>query len=368
MAIEYCTSWDDLDWEDINPWDKRYYLSLIDAILERYHVMPLTPAEGNSPYATQVTYHRYSVKDLGAKVDRRYWEFLAPYMAFGCRRITELFLELAFGNYFYYYRRNNNAWDTTADYKKKWCVSPYDYQPYRFHPSGDYEKNILSLTDFCNDVDTVGIWGWPMEHQPFGGEITTKWLKAMKKAIQKLRYFEIFGSCFPVWNGYNVTKNPYYFTWGEVEALAAQNVNATYGDALAHDYQNDSAMISYRYRRLEEGSYFIEFQKRDIIWQNQLSVAVDVYAIARNWWAPYDYNSNPIAFDHFNDFGSGYVEGAVYPIGKVSPGETIGNFLTGISPIPDIEHVVHNYSSDMDRHGLELKLIADAGAYFNFKS
>ena len=28
------TSWDELDWDNIDPWDKRYYLSLHSAMME----------------------------------------------------------------------------------------------------------------------------------------------------------------------------------------------------------------------------------------------------------------------------------------------------------------------------------------------
>ncbi|MFA6805229.1 MAG: hypothetical protein WCR17_04560 [Candidatus Methanomethylophilaceae archaeon] len=351
------TSWDDLDWDDINPWDRRYYLSLNAALTERYYIMWLTPPLATNTYNTNTYCNRNpAVINNGIRnyCLRQYFDFYSFHNSEGCKRLLSFFQKLL-GQYYYH-----NFWPgygvSTADYKYGYFPTLQDYKV--------RSSNHFEIEDFYGE-DFIDIFKSPYDGANIDSDRTINWLKKMKEAIQQLRYIEINGSNFFTWLYGSASERNDSATLAEVADLAYANITDK-ADAESHWYNDDSAFISAQYKAaVDPWAYTlhsVSFEMRDIRWVNRLQYPVDVYA------AIYDYK-NPLnglgTNKIYHDFGTGFVNGEIRFLQTVQPGAEIGHFFDSISVIPDAPMPA---SGQELSYSIGIKLIADAGPYFNFKS
>ena len=92
------TSWDDLDWDDINPWDRRYYLSLHSAMIERAYRMRLTPVVDNWLGGRRTTsrWRPSFLQNIRNYGDTSRFDFWSDYRAEGCLYLFRLFQTINF--------------------------------------------------------------------------------------------------------------------------------------------------------------------------------------------------------------------------------------------------------------------------------
>ena len=354
------TSWDDLDWDNINPWDRRYYLSLNAAMMERYYIMWLTPPLITNTYNTNTYCNRNPdviTNGIRNYCLRRYFDFYSYHNSEGCKILIYLFQKLL-GQYYYH-----NLWYGSG-------VSTADYK-YGYFPDLDNYKvrssNHFDISDFYGE-DFIDIFKYPHDGSNIDSDRTKIWLKKMKEAIQKLRYVEINGCNFYTWLFGSASEYNYAYgeshTLAEVAALAEADITDK-ADAESHWFNDDSAFISARYKAAADTGpslHSVSFEKRDIRWKNRLQFPVDVYAVI------YDYK-NPLnelgTNKMYHDYGTGFVNGEIRFLQTVQPGNEIGHFFDSVSMIPDVAMPAPNQEL---YYSIGIKLLADAGDYFNFKS
>lgn len=360
MAVELPTSWADLDWDIIDPWDRRYYLSLNAAMTERYYIMWLTPPLSTNTYNTN-TYCYYN-HDIITRTNgirnyclRRYFDFYAYHNSDGCARLLSFFKLMLEAFY------RHNLWYGTG-------VGTWDYKYGYFPTLQDYKigsSNRFEIEDFYGE-DYIDIFKYPYDGVNIDSERTKNWLKKMKEAIQQLRYIEINGSNFYTWLFGSASESQSSYTLAEVAALAEANITDK-ADAESHWFNDDSAFISARYKAgippWSNSFHTVSFEKRDIRWQNRLQFPVDVYAVVYDYKNPLnELGTNKI----YHDFGTGFVNGEIRFLRTVQPGDEIGHFFDAVSMIPD--GVAMPDPNQELYYSIGIKLIADAGPYFNFKS
>lgn len=352
MAVELPTSWDDLDWDDINPWDRRYYLSLNAAMMERYYIMWLTPPLITNTYNTNTYCNRNpDIINNGIRnyCLRQYFDFYSYHNSDGCARLLSFFKLLL--ESFYYH-----IFVSSADYKYGYFPTLQDYKV--------RSSNHFEIEDFYGE-DFIDIFKSPYDGCNIDSERTKKWLKKMKEAIQQLRYIEINGSNFCIWLFGSASESQSSYTLAEVADLAEANITDK-ADAESHWYNDDSAFMSARYKAgippWSNSFHTVSFEKRDTRWQNRLQFPVDVYAVVYDYKNPLnELGTNKI----YHDFGTGYTNGEIRFLQTVQPGGEIGHFFDEISMIPDVAMPDPNQEL---YYSIGIKLLGDAGDYFNFKS
>ena len=361
------TSWDELDWDNIDPWDKRYYLSLHSSMMERAYQMRLTPVIDNCPFTQRTTsrWYYYFLQGVRYYSDTSRFDFWSYYRADGCLYLLRLFLNLIGQMYQLEWRYSN--W-SSPHYSYKYGYFP-DLNTYKPRQTNNFDKDRYFKTAELVDIYNYPTWGQPID------EHTVIWLKAMKRAIQALRYIELNGCTFTKWDKGVSIKYPKesigggqyeYYTLEDVATIAANNMGSRGAEVEAYGYDDDSAFIWADYRMGRENPAYkhrVEIQARDIRWKNRLQYPVDVYAKIYEYRNPLKTTNQKL---HYQDYGTGFENGEIRFLQTVQPGEEIDGILDGVSvlplgvPLP--EPTEHMYYS------LGIKLLGDAGDYFNFKS
>jgi hypothetical protein len=359
------TSWDALDWDDINPWDRRYYLSLHSAMQERAYRMRLTPVIDNWLGGRQTTARWRSpflqgVRNYG---DTSRFDFFSSYRAEGCLYLFQLLLNLIGQMYQLEWRYDN--WSSPY-YSYKYGYFP-DLESYKPHQINNFD--ILIKSENYVDIFNYPTWGQPID------EHTVIWLQAMKRAIQSLRYIEINGCTFTKWDRGYATRYPKvsigggryeYYTLEDVATIAANNMISRAFEVDAHGYDEDSAFIWADYRMGRDNPAYqhrVEIQARDIRWKNCLRYPVDVYAKIYEYRNPLnELGTNKI----YHDFGTDFENGEIRFLQTVQPGEEIDGILDGVSVLP-LGVPLPEPTENM-YYSIGIKLLGDVGDYFNFKS
>ena len=354
------TSWDELDWDNIDPWDRRYYLSLHSAMMERAYRMRLTPVIDNCPFTqkTSSTWFHSFLPDIRNYGDASRFDFWSYYRAEGCLYLLQLFLILIGKMY---------------RYLRPYVSDKYGYFPelesYKPHQANNFDKDRFFKTTEFIDIYNYPTWGQPID------EHTVIWLQAMKRAIQALRYIELNGCTFTKWDKGVSIKYPKesigggqyeYYTIEDVATIAANNMRSRGAEVEAYGYDDDSAFIWADYRMGRENPAYqhrVEIQARDIRWKNRLQYPVDVYAKIYEYRNPLN-ATNP--YLHYHDFGTDFENGEIRFLQTVQPGEEIDGILDGVSVLP-LGVPLPEPTENM-YYSIGIKLLGDAGDYFNFKS
>ena len=358
------TAWDELDWDNIDPWDKRYYLSLHSAMMERAYRMRLTPVIDNCPFGQRTTARWSSTFLRGIRdySDTSRFDFWSYYRAEGCLYLFQLLQNLIGQMYQLEWRYDN--------WSSPYYSNKYGYFPYldSYKPLQTNNFDIIIKSENYVDVYNYPTWGQPID------EHTVIWLQSMKRAIQALRYIELNGCTFSKWDKGEFSRYPKeliggkyeYYTIEDVAAIVANNMFSRGGGVDAYGYDDDSAFIWADYRMGRDDPAYqhrVEIQARDIRWKNRLRFPVDVYIKIYEYRNPLnELGTNKI----YHDFGTDFKNGEIRFLQTVQPGEEIDGILDGVSvlplgvPLP--EPTINMYYS------LGIKLLGDAGDYFNFKS
>lgn len=362
------TSWDELDWDNIDPWDKRYYLSLHSAIMERAYRMRLTPVIDNCPFTQRTTARWYSysyfLRDLRDYGDTSRFDFWSYYREEGCLYLLRLFLNLLDRMYQLEWRYSSGS-SPMYSYKYGYFPALESYKPQQVNR---FDKDRFFKSENYVDIYNYPTWGQPID------EHTVIWLRTMKNAIQSLRYIELNGCTFKKWDkGYSL-KYPkesiggqyVYYTLEDVAAIAAANMVSRGAEVDAHGYDEDSAFIWADYRMGRENpalQHRVEIQERDIRWQNRLQYPVDVYAKIYEYRNPLN-ATNP--YLHYHNFGTDFANCEIRFLQTVQPGDYIDGILDGVSVLP-VGVPLPEPTKNM-YYSLGIKLLGDVGDYFNFKS
>ena len=243
------TSWDELDWDNIDPWDKRYYLSLHSSMMERAYQMRLTPVIDNCPFTQRTTsrWYYYFLQGVRYYSDTSRFDFWSYYRADGCLYLLRLFLNLIGQMYQLEWRYSN--W-SSPHYSYKYGYFP-DLNTYKPRQTNNFDKDRYFKTAELVDIYNYPTWGQPID------EHTVIWLKAMKRAIQALRYIELNGCTFTKWDKGVSIKYPKesigggqyeYYTLEDVATIAANNMGSRAFEVDAYGYDDDSAFIWADYR------------------------------------------------------------------------------------------------------------------------
>lgn len=349
------TSWLDLDWDDPDPWDMRYYQSLIMAAHERVWQQPaVTPLESNTyPPALRTNGVPYRVDYYSQYVLVQPWMYLSPKMMrdgnifLHIRRMIDFAL-----NYHYTYFCSNSLPPVIKEVRG-WVndLSNYD--------ANNYVKNMTMDDIMAVGEDTAWLLYDPQFGEPIDNDGAKKFLKAAKKAIQKMRYIRLANPNVINWDLGICDADEYKTIPSETIAIAVNNLS-TSPDALTHDFHFPSAEL---FMLIRYGGYLgryidLRLRRKDLRWVNQFRWPVDLYA--KIYSNPTTYYAPPV----FDDFGLGFTDGQIISYGKKDIGEGIDNIF-GINPLPITANAV--FDGETNRQYVMLaSLVADAGPYFNF--
>ena len=349
------TGWDSLDWDNIDPTDKRYYLCLHLAMQERIYCMyPTAPLEGNT-YPTYVgASPNGTLRQTLRQTDTVDLQDQSQHKAWTCQRLHQLLRAL----YGYFYAH------TLGSYSRR--------NVYGYFPSlDDYTINGVNRfpEDFLNSADLADVAKYPADGYVVDNDYTVNWLKKMKLAIQQVKYIEINGCNFYSWlYKRNVVYAKVDGVWTyDLEDAIPMTVMVDKPYATAHDYLNDSAYVASEYLRGNSGGYNpyhdVIFEKRDIRWRNMLQYPVDVYGIA---YQPSIYPYYGGTTRQYHDFGTGWTEGERRFLGTIQPGDEAGYFFEDVDwynlgqALP--------VAGQTNGYCMAIKLVGEIGKYFNFKS
>lgn len=352
MAISKATSWDDLDWVDIDPYDIRYYWSLRDALFERVYSMPVTPAADNVvPANYRFTWSQAIWEAFFNRQYHRLFDANGYHKCDDCRLLVRLLGIVSQGFFLY--------------------GSATAFFPSYFPALSDYKQggNIpFSGSYFSRRADTAAVSIYPTRSTLIDGDITVNWLKAMKLAIQSLRYVELRG-CITVRDDYgNDTQPEYrningvrvYYDIGDVIDGAIANIQHRVIDSWKYNgayirwslYQNDNY----------QNHVGAGIEVLDTKWKNQLNMPVDVYTHTSYYVHSKYFSDDTYYWGYGTDYGKDEVRFLV----TVQPGDTIGNYLDNVDIYP--HNVVLPADNERKYYDFRLNLLGDLGPHFNFKA
>lgn len=382
--------WDDLDWEDIDPFDMRYYSSILYATHERtYITAPGVPAADRySSYGSNVYMLRWWDS---------YWETMLsaldvanPAFAEFCEAVTNRILRL-FSSYFY---DTGSYADSPDNQNWMYCVDPWQMNTsygmvYYFaeenrHPPSRIYYTAGRWIDFRKLGEnplTKDLTLYPTVGTLIDSDTTKNWLKSCKNALMMLRFFMPISAVrrTPISGEYwaeNETKSVSWRTEGEEnnnptaaaialeaaqEAVKAEVLSE--GVFMGEPYVKDPTEpigMSWHYKYLQVftcGIYVdasitsrrqwsdgprdyvyyygvakIRVEKQHVWWENEHAVAADLYVIPYDAEKVWDVKGNTINHPYgghsLGDFGYGFEEGVPKKVAEnVQPGELVGSLL-----------------------------------------
>ena len=381
--------WDDLDWEDIDPFDMRYYQSILYATAERtYITVPGVPAAdssfsyGNNAYLLW-WWDSHWQNMLNAL------DVANPAFADFCEATTNRILRL-FSSYFY---SNGSYADSPDDQNWMYCVDPWKMNTsygmnYYFAEENRFPPNRIYYTagrwiDFRKLGEnplTKDLTLYPTVGTLIDSDITKNWLKSCKNALMMLRFFMPISAtrCPQIPGEYWNENGRVTVDWrtegeennnpaGAAAAMAAGKGAAvgkvlSEGVPIGEPYVRETPEIEFanlrRYKYMEifncgifaqvevtsrrqwsvSSSEYVNYygnitfyiEKNHVWWTNEHAVAADLYVIPYDDEEIWDVKENtpyhPYGEHVFGDFGFGFEEGVPKKVAEnVQPGERIGS-------------------------------------------
>lgn len=384
------SGWDDLDWEDIDPFDMRYYQSILYATHERtYITIPGMPA------ADRFSYPGSNVGLLGWwnlhwKTMLNALDVANPAFADVCEAMTNRILTL-FSSYYF---RNGHYADSPDDENWMYCVDPWNLntsyglayyfaEENRFPPNRIYHSDgrWIDFYKLGENPLTKDLTIYPTVGTLIDSDITKNWLKSCKNALMMVRFFMPISATrrTPISGEYwyeNETKTVDWRTEGAEnnnpagaavalgaaqEAVKArvlsegvftgepyvQDDTEPIGVSWSYKYSQvfdcgiyvDAEISSRRQWSVSDSEYIyyygiakIRVEKRHVWWENEHAVAADLYVIpydAEDIWDVKERTPlHPTGEHSLGDFGYGFEKGVPKKVAEnVQPGELVGSLL-----------------------------------------
>lgn len=335
------TSWNDLDWENPDPWDMRYYQSLVLAMHERvYALWPVAPLPENTYPISSFIGTLFNQQFGNLKVSP--WRGVTENSIFNVDLFLELIQTLVFITGKTFYSSTNQ---TITEYR--WIKDKDTFNP--------YSADMLSMTDILNDQNTSVVLRYPIQNSYIDDGMAKSWLIAMKAAIQPMRYFRINNANSYLWEGgIGAGASGEETISNAISNLSPADSNFA-GGRQTHCFNDCWAFLKAQYWPLFY-NYEIHTARRDIRWVNTLHYPVDLYVkISRISNTQQGFN------DYFDDFGTGYNEGDLLNLGKVDISDGIESIFGSRLPI-----AANGNFDNYNYYSIAAHIIADAGPYFNF--